>query len=89
LPWAVIAIVDAKPTQTRIGGVGRGVINALTQIAALAVAARRALRFCAQTMDQRLESLQIQQDRYVTLNISLIPLAEIGINASLAADVDR
>jgi hypothetical protein len=33
------------------------------------------------------ERLKFRQERYVRVNISLIPLAETGINVSLAVDV--
>jgi hypothetical protein len=36
-----------------------------------------------------LSAFKFRQHRYVSVNISLIPLAETGINASLAADVNR
>jgi hypothetical protein len=36
-----------------------------------------------------LSASKFRQHRYVSVNISLIPLAETGINASLAADVNR
>jgi hypothetical protein len=35
----------------------------------------------------KLRTAQICQERYVMVNISLIPLAETGINVSLAVDV--
>ena len=36
-----------------------------------------------------LSASNFRRHRYVSVNISLIPLAETGINASLAADVNR
>jgi hypothetical protein len=66
-------------------GVGARKDKTSPRVTALAVAARTALRFCAQTGTSALSASKFRQHRYVSVNISLIPLAETGINASLAA----